>query len=322
MNTRREIIKNAALTATGMVLGAISSREATASTQQPVVQNAPLPESAQLLSGKVALITGAARGIGLAFSKAFVQNGAAVVMFDIADPNAVPPYEGFRLATEEEFEKAFESVRSINSKVIKVKGDVRNLADLEKAVSLAKAKFGGLDTAIANAGYVRWHSFMEGTELDWKTVIDINVHGVFNTFKAAVPAMRERSRGNLIAISSVGGRQAAAGNGAYTASKWAVIGMVKQAAFELGSYNIAVNAIAPGAVNTPMYRSEGQMRSMNASSAHEQDKILRPMYPLGEPVLDPSEIADTAVFLSSNAARGMSGAVLDVARGYNSIYTA
>ena len=192
MNTRREIIKNAALTATGTVLGAISFREATASTQQPVVQNAPLPESAQLLSGKVALITGAARGIGLAFSKAFVQNGAAVVMFDIADPNAVPPYEGFRLATEEEFEKAFESVRSINSKVIKVKGDVRNLADLEKAVSLAKAKFGGLDTAIANAGYVRWHSFMEGTELDWKTVIDINVHGVFNTFKAAVPAMRDK----------------------------------------------------------------------------------------------------------------------------------
>ena len=322
MNTRREIIKNVALTATGTVLGAISSRKATASTPQPIAQTTPLPESARLLSGKVALITGAARGIGLAFAKAFVQNGAAVVMFDVADPSAVPPVEGFRLSNEAEFESAFESVRAIAPQVIKVKGDVRNPADLEKAVSLAKSEFGGLDTAIANAGYVRWHSFIEGTELDWKSVMDINVHGVFNTFKAAVPAIRDRGRGNLIAISSVGGRQAAAGNGAYTASKWAVIGMVKQAASELGAYNIAVNAIAPGAVNTPMYRSQGQMRSMNVSSAEEQDEMLRPMYPLGEPALDPSEIADTAVFLSSNAGRGMSGAVLDVARGYNSIYTA
>lgn len=113
MNTRREIIKNIALTATGTVLGAMSARQATAATPQSVAQTTPLPESAQLLSGKVALITGAARGIGLALAKAFVQNGAAVVMFDAADPNAVPPSEGFRLTTEAEFEQAFESIRAI-----------------------------------------------------------------------------------------------------------------------------------------------------------------------------------------------------------------
>jgi len=154
-------------------------------------------------------------------------------------------------------------------------------------------------------------------------VFDTNVHGVFNTFKAATPQLKRQGGGKLLATSSIGGRYGVPGNGAYTASKWAVIGMVKQAAAELGKHNIAVNAVAPGPVDTPMYRSEGQRRSMGVATAEEQDRTIAPFLPYGgRAVQEASEIADAFLFLASDAARGISGVSLDVAVGFNANYTA
>ncbi len=278
--------------------------------------------SAGELAGRVALVTGAARGIGLAIAKAYAEQGAAVVMLDVADPRAVPPVDGFRIADAEEFEAGFQAVRAITDDVEKVTADVRKPKDLENAVARAIDRFGGLDIAVANAGYVRWHAFAEGTAQDWKSVYDVNVHGVFNTFKAAIPALRTRGGGRLISLSSIGGRQGVPGNGAYTSSKWAVIGLTKQAAIELGPDNITANAIAPGPVDTPMYRSEGQIRSMGLNTREEQDAAINPLLPLGQDaVIQPEEIAKAAVFLASDAARSISGISLDVALGYNAFYT-
>jgi NAD(P)-dependent dehydrogenase (short-subunit alcohol dehydrogenase family) len=134
--------------------------------------------------------------------------------------------------------------------------------------------------------------------------------------------MRQQGGGRLIATSSVGGRMGAPGNGAYTSSKWAVIGMVKQAAAELGKYNITVNAVAPGPVDTPMFHSEGQRGSMGVESQAAQDRAVAPMLPLTGEVQQPEEIADAAVFLASDAARYITGVSLDVARGMNTSYTA
>ncbi len=274
------------------------------------------------LDGKVALVTGAARGIGLSIAQEFARNGASVVMLDLADPSAVPPVEGFRIANSDEFDAAFESVRAINPNVAQIRGDVRSEADMDAAVAEAVNRFGGLDIAVANAGYVRWHSFADGRELDWRSVLDVNVWGVANTFRAATPAMRQRGGGRLISISSIGGRQGVPGNGAYTSSKWAVIGLTKQAAIELGPDNITANAIAPGPVDTPMYRSEGQLASMGLSTPAEQDAALNPMLPLGDrPALAPVEIANAAVFLAGDAGASISGTSLDVALGYNAFYS-
>ncbi|MEM8808367.1 MAG: SDR family oxidoreductase [Cyanobacteria bacterium P01_G01_bin.38] len=114
-----------------------------------------------------------------------------------------------------------------------------------------------------------------------------------------------------------------AGNGAYTSSNWAVIGMTKQAAQELGQYNITVNEIAPGAVNTPMYRSEGQMRSMGVSTPEEQDTLLAPTSPLSDTgAVEPEDIAQTTLFLASDAAKTISGTTIDNALGFNASYTA
>jgi NAD(P)-dependent dehydrogenase (short-subunit alcohol dehydrogenase family) len=271
------------------------------------------------LVGKVAPITGAARGIGRVVAELFAANGAAVVMFDIADPAAVvPPMEGYRPANQEDFDEAFASVRAINPDVLQVRGDVRSLDDLEGAVAQAVSTFGGLDIAVANAAYIRWHRFEDGTELDWRTLLDINVYGVFVTFKAAIPALRRRGGGRLIAMGSVAGRQGVAGNGAYTATKWAVLGLTKQAALELGSDNITANVVSAGPVETPMFYSDAQRAIMGVSSREEQDAVFKLRIPLGETAaVKPVDVAAAALYLAGEAGHSISGACIDVDNGYS-----
>ncbi|MDW4497909.1 SDR family oxidoreductase [Sulfitobacter sp. D35] len=303
---------------TSGIAGAAAAGAGLAAATGAFAQSAPTGS----LNGKVALVTGAARGIGRSIAEEYARHGASVVMLDIADPSAVPPVEGFRIANSAEFDEAFEAVRAINPNTAQVRGDVRSEDDMDGAVAQAISQFGGLDIAVANAGYVRWHAFADGRELDWKSVLDVNVWGVANTFRSATPALRQRGGGRLISISSIGGRQGVPGNGAYTSSKWAVIGLTKQAAIELGPDNITANAIAPGPVDTPMYRSEGQIASMGLSTAAEQDAALNPMLPVGDrPALAPVDIANAAVFLAGDAGASISGVSLDVALGYNAFYT-
>jgi NAD(P)-dependent dehydrogenase (short-subunit alcohol dehydrogenase family) len=324
--SRRGLLKGATLAATGMALGAglapLQTQPATAQTSpQPKAQ--PQPSSALPLAGKVAFVTGAARGIGRAISEVFARNGAAVAMLDLADPARLNSSRGYRVSNMDEFNAAVAAVKQYGTKVLQLQVDVRDLAAMQSAAERTHRELGGLDIVVANAGYVAWHSFEDGTPQLWHDVVDVNVHGVFNTAKAAIPFLKQRGGGRIINMASVGGRAGFAGNGAYTATKWAVIGMTKQAAQELGQYNITVNAIAPGAVNTPMYRSEGQMRSMGVSSREEQDALLKPVSPLGNAgAVEPEEIAQTALFLASDAAKTISGTTIDNALGFNASYTA
>lgn len=323
--SRRGLIKGAALAATGMTLGAglspLQTKQATAQTpSQPNAQ--PQHSSTLPLAGKVAFVTGAARGIGRAISEIFAMNGADVAMLDIADPSRLNSSPGYRVANMDEFNAAFASVKQYGTKVLQIQVDVRDLAAMQSAAERTNRELGGIDIVVANAGYVAWHSFEDGTPQLWHDVVDVNVHGVFNTAKATIPFLKQRG-GRIINMASVGGRAGFAGNGAYTSTKWAVIGMTKQAAQELGQYNITVNAIAPGAVNTAMYRSEGQMRSMGVSSSEEQDALINPVSPLGNAgAIGPEDIAQTALFLASDAAKTISGTTIDNALGFNASYTA
>lgn len=324
MNTRREIIKNAALTATGTVLGAMTSRKtATASTEQPIAQNSPLPRSVKFLSGKVALVTGAARGIGKAIAVDYARNGANVAILDLADPTGGMAISGYRLANEQELDEAVATVEAEGVKALKLKVDVRDYAAMKAAAKQTVSELGGLDIAVANAGVCIWTTIEAANEQQWRDVIDVNINGVFNTIQAVIPHMKANNSGRIITLSSIGGRQGVVGNGSYPTTKWAVIGLTKSAAMELGSANITVNAIAPGSVNTPLYRSQGQLQSMGLKSFAKQDEVVGQFLPLKTATaLNPQDIADTATFLASDRAKFISGEVVDVALGYNAAYTA
>lgn len=324
-HSRRDLIKGGVLAATGIALGkGLSAQTQTAIAQQPEQPRPQAqPSSSALLNGKVALVTGAARGIGRAISELFAANGADVAMLDIADPSRLNSSPGYRVANMNEFNEAVTAVQQYGTRILQIQADVRDLAALQLAAERTYRELGSIDIVVANAGYVAWHSFEAGTPKLWKDVIDVNVHGVFNTAKATIPFLKQRGGGRIINMASVGGRAGFAGNGAYTSSKWAVIGMTKQAAQELGQYNITVNAIAPGAVNTPMYRSEGQMRSMGVSTPEAQDALIDPISPLGNAgAVEPEDIALSALFLASDAAKTISGTTIDNALGFNASYTA
>ncbi len=273
------------------------------------------------LNGKTALVTGAARGIGLAIAVDLAKQGTNIALLDIADPTGGMAIKGYRLANEAELNAATNEIRKLGVKALKIKADVRDLNAMKSAVARTIRELGGLDTVVANAGIAAWSPFEAMEENQWKDVIDVNLTGVANTVWAAIPQMKRQQSGSIITLTSIGGRQGVPGVANYASTKWGVIGLTKTLALELGKYNIRVNAIAPTAVNTPLYRSEGQYQSTGMNSFEEQDKAMLGYHALPTPALDPVDIAQSATFLASDNAKFISGLVMDVAAGGNAHYT-
>jgi len=301
-----------------------SSETLQASMQQPQENASGKQTISEKLQGKVAVITGAARGIGRACAVAMAQEGADIVALDIAQH--IPILTGYRLSTPEELNKTEELVKAQGRRCLTIQGDVRNMEAMRRMAERTIEELGKIDILVANAGVAVWKPFASMTDEQWNVVIDVNLTGAANSMRAVLPHMIERKQGRIIAISSIGGRTGVAGVSNYAATKWALIGLVKSMALELGSQNITVNAVCPTAVNTPLYRSEGQRRSMLPKSerptAAEQDEMMFGYHPLPVPALEPEAIADGVVFLASDEAKYISGAAIDIAAGGNARYTA
>lgn len=306
---RKEFLRSAGLAATGV---AVTNTGALGQSKEP---------NSMDLQGKTALVTGAARGIGLAIAEDLAKHGANIALVDIADPTGGMAIRGYRLANEDELRSSTDKIKKLGVKAIGVKADVRDLGALKKATDRTIAELGGLDIVVANAGVASWSPFEDMKENQWKDVIDVNLTGVANTAWTALPQMKKQKSGSIITLTSIGGRQGVPGVANYASTKWAVIGLTKTLALELGKYNIRVNAIAPTAVNTPLYRSEGQYRSTGMNSFEEQDKAMLGYHALPTPALDPVDIAHSATFLASDNAQFISGMVMDVAAGGNAHYT-
>jgi len=226
------------------------------------------------LDGKVALITGGARGQGASEGEIFAREGAKVVLTDILD---------------EEGEKAAAQIGGDY-----LHHDVTREAEWERAVAETVSRHGRLDVLVNNAGIFR-SGTTEGTALDdYRLVIEINQVGVFLGMKAVAPQMKSQNGGSIINISSVAGLEGQAGTIAYTASKWAVRGMTKVAAAELGRYGVRVNSIHPGLIETQM------MEELPAIQAGKLDRINR-LILLGRPA-QAEEVANLALFLASDEA--------------------
>jgi NAD(P)-dependent dehydrogenase (short-subunit alcohol dehydrogenase family) len=250
------------------------------------------------LEGKVALITGAASGIGLATVERFLRDGAAVVMTD----NQAAP-----LARESErLEKA-------GAKVAAATVDVAKSADVRHAVELAVKRFGRLDIAFANAGIGHSSELVETTDEDWDRINDVNAKGVFFTCREAVRQMlaQNPAGGSVIINGSISGLAGIPKQAAYAPGKGAVVEMTRQLAVELATRSVRVNCVCPGTIDTAVLRKGMEMSG-------EPEKFLAMLiagHPIGR-IGRPEEIAAAVAFLASDDASFITGAILPVDGGY------
>ena len=240
---------------------------------------------------RVALITGSG-DVGVATALRFLEESCKVALFDF---NAAQ-MESLRQNELKDFGP---------DRVLYITGDVTKLEDCERAVNETVAAFGKVDICFATAGIARHHPIDEMSTEDWNSVIAVNLTGTFNIAKAVVPEMKKNEYGRIVFVSSLGGRTGRPGVGVnYAASKAGVVGMTMLLGYELGPWNITVNAIAPG----PLV---GRMTKSFPPEMVERLKAGARIYRLGEM----SEIAAAACYLASDEASWTTGEVLDVNGG-------
>src|SRR3954453_9384368 len=205
-----------------------------------------------LLDGKVAFVTGAARGQGRSHAQRLALEGASIIAVDVAA--GVSEYEGYPPASEADLKETVRLVEQAGGRIVAATADVRDSEALDKALAHGVGEFGGrLDVVVANAGIVSWGRFWEMSDDQWSTLIDVNLTGVWRTLKAAVPHMLAAGHGgSIITVSSVSGLKSLPGQAHYSAAKHGVVGLTKSAAIELGEYGIRVNSVHPWGVATAM----------------------------------------------------------------------
>jgi 3alpha(or 20beta)-hydroxysteroid dehydrogenase len=226
------------------------------------------------VSGKVALISGGARGMGATHARRLIDEGAKVVIGDILDEQGE--------ATSAELGE--------NARFVHL--DVTKPEDWEAAVAVAVAEFGGLDVLVNNAGIANFASIEDYSLDQWNLIIAINLTGTFLGIKAAIPALKESGKGSIINVSSTAGLKGVAALPGYTAAKFAVRGLTKEIAIDLGKYNIRANSVHPGNIRTPM------------TDGLPVDQSSVPLGRMGEP----EELSNLILFLASDESSFSTGA--------------
>jgi SDR family mycofactocin-dependent oxidoreductase len=270
-----------------------------------------------ILSGKVALVTGAARAQGRAHAETLARNGADVVICDIARD-----IDGLRysLGTAEELKQTAALVEEQGRRVVCREADVRSEEQIGAVVAAGVEEFGRIDILIANAGVVHYAPVWEITEDEWRTVTDINLGGVWRSAKAVIPHMIDGGGGSIVMISSVNGLEPGSGYAHYVAAKYGVLGLMGSVALEGAPHGIRCNAICPGFVKTGMTSFQDQLdRFAGHPGGTEADleHAGRSFHPLRDlTYLDPQRIADAALWLVSPGAEAVNGVALPVDAGH------
>ncbi|MBA2580441.1 MAG: SDR family oxidoreductase [Thermoleophilaceae bacterium] len=238
---------------------------------------------------RTVVVTGAARGIGRAVALRFARAGANVVAADV-----------------EGLDDTEAAATELSGACLGVLADVRERAQVESMLATAEERFGPVGVLVCNAAVGFPDPFLEITPERWQDVVSVNLGGAFVSCQAALPAMIERGEGSIVIMSSIAGRRASVTNGAhYTCSKYALIGLTRHLAIELGGTGVRVNSVAPGPIETRLLTDH--------TSDDERARIAARM-PLGR-IGSPDDVAEVVFFVASPSARQIHGAVLDVNGG-------
>jgi SDR family mycofactocin-dependent oxidoreductase len=266
------------------------------------VTGSPAPSAA----GKVALVTGAARGQGREHSLALAREGASIIAVDICDQIRTVRYD---MSTPDDLATTEKLVREVGGRILGRRADVRSLAEMQEAVRDGVAEFGRLDIVVANAGIGSGgRSTMRLSEQEWDDVVDVNLGGVFRTLKASVPAILEGGRGgSVVMIGSTAGVRGMRGIGHYSAAKHGLVGLTKTLAIELADDNIRVNVIHPTGV-----RSMSPLVQQWAAKAPPAE--VRNRLPVD--MLEAGDVSNVIRWLVSDQARYITGISLPVDAGF------
>ncbi len=246
-----------------------------------------------LLKGKIAIVTGAAQGIGKAIARMFSEHGAVAVLYDIQK--------------EKVEETAVEIAKATDGKTIGIAVDITKKAEVETSVKKVMDIFGRIDILVNNAGIVMHSPILDMDEKDWDRIFEVNVKGTFLMTQAVGKIMASQKKGKIINISSCSGKKPTLKEGAYCSSKSAVIGLTRVTALELGIYGINCNAICPGATDSVMLRS-----TIVTSPEIEREWIEKTAL---KKLAQPEDHAKVAVFLASEMSDHITGEALIVSAG-------
>ncbi|QJY47704.1 mycofactocin-coupled SDR family oxidoreductase [Pseudonocardia broussonetiae] len=275
------------------------------------------------LAGKVALITGGARGQGRSHAVRFAEEGADVVLVDLCEPVGSAPYP---MADVADLEQTVKLVEDLDRRALAVRADVRDLAALQSAVADAVAAFGRLDVVVANAGIASYAPALEMDEGTWQEMIDINLTGVWKTVRAAAPALVDGGRGGAVVLtSSVAGLIGFPALAHYCAAKHGLVGLAKVLAVELAPHGIRVNSVHPTNVDTDMIQNPA-IHALFSGGVPGADRdtaaaAMKAMHALPISWVDAVDISNAVVWLASDEARYVTGIALPVDGGMTAPYT-
>jgi (+)-trans-carveol dehydrogenase len=271
------------------------------------------------VEGKVAFITGAARGQGRSHAVRLAQEGADIIAIDVCKPisrsSEIPP------STPDDLAETADLVKAQNRRIVTAEVDVRDYDALAAAVDSGVEQLGRLDIIVANAGIGNGGNTLDKTSQDdWKDMIDVNLSGVWHTVKAGVPHLLSGGHGGSIVLtSSVGGLKAYPHTGHYIAAKHGVVGLMRTFAVELGQHSVRVNSVHPTNVNTPMFMNEGTLKlfrpDLENPGPEDMKVVAQLMHVLPVGWVEPVDISNAVLFLASDEARYVTGLPLTVDAG-------
>ena len=300
------------------VLGAMGAAGALAGVPVASTHAAGPRSGTSRFRDRVAVITGAARGMGRTHAVALAREGARIVGCDILDRIDTLDYP---LATPADMAETERLVRAAGGQFIPVQADVRDPAAANAVVDTAVKRFGRVDFLLANAGIYSTSPLSTMTDRMFDDVVRTNLYGVFHVMRAAVAPMARQRFGRIVATSSAAGRMGLANTSHYCASKWGVIGMAKALALEVAKQGITVNCVCPTGVNTPLVNNPAAWRrALPGDPAPTREKYearqrANPYTPQGVPWVEPEDVTNAILFLLSEEARHITGSAIDVSAG-------